>query len=109
MSGRRINVERLLLEVLLQSANAAGRWHIAIAIGTVHESTAFLHHRLFSLAHQPKRAEYEAGGQRCGNATQCRKYAAGQLEQLPSCAALLLGLIEAAGTVVMTCKADTSE
>lgn len=122
MSGRRIDVERLLLEVLLESANVAGSRHVAIAIGPVHEAdadadadtdtnstAALLHHRLFSLAHQTKHAEYQAGGQRGSNATQCRKDAAGQLEQLASSAALLLGLIEAAGTVVMTCKETERE
>lgn len=118
MSGRRIDVQGLLLEVLLEGANVAGSRHVAIAIGPVHEANtdtdtnstaALLHHRLFSLAHQTKHAEYQAGRQRGSNATQCRKDAAGQLEQLASGAALLLGLIEAAGTVVMTCKETDRE
>lgn len=114
MSGRGINVEGLLLEVLLEGANVAGCWHVAITIGPIHEAntntdtnasaSALLDHTLFPLAHQTKHAEYQASGQSGSNATQCRKDAARQLEQLARRAALLLGLIEAAGTVVMTCK-----
>lgn len=119
MSGRGINVEGLLLEVLLECANVAGSGHVAITIGPIHEAntdtdtdaraSSLLHHTLFPLAHQTKHAEYQAGGQGGSNATQCRKDAARQLEQLASRAALLLGLIEAAGTVVMTCKETHTE
>lgn len=125
VSGGGVDVERLLLEVLLQSADAAHR-QVAIA-SSVHEANAphshathtahashthayaahaaaLLHHRLFPFAHQAEHAEYEAGGQGGSNAAQSGEHAAGQLQKLPGGTALLLGLIEAAGAVVMTCK-----
>lgn len=121
VSGGRVDVERLLLEVLLQSADAARR-QIAIA-SSVHEANApyshathahththtthaaaLLHHRLFPFAHQAEHAEYEAGGQGGSNAAKSGEYTAGQLQELPGGSALLLRLVEAAGAVVMTCK-----
>lgn len=116
MSGGRIDVQRLLLEVLLQGTDAGGG-HVAVA-RSVHEpdahahpthshsahaahSGALLHHRLFPLPHQAEHAEYQAGGQGCCNASKGGENSAWQFQQLASGAALLLRLIETTGAVVV--------
>lgn len=54
-------------------------------------------------AHQTKYAEYQAGRDGSGNASESGEHAAGQLEQTARRAAFLFGLVATGRTVELAC------